>query len=169
MKMLAPAMTAVAAVGAVIAATHMTGPTPKPAAPPAGTAVVTKVVDGDTIHVQPGGTIRIRGIDTPETKKPGTPVQCGGPEASAYATRALAGQTVRLVTDPGDLHDRYGRTVAEVWLPNGHSYAADAVEAGMGRAYLFNKRHPASNWPAIEAAQSDAQGAHRGMWACPVR
>lgn len=132
------------------------------------TGTVDRVVDGDTLVIN-GGKVRVRGLDTPETKKPGTPVQCGGPEATAFAKRELLGEPVRLVTDPGDLLDRYGRTVAEVWLLNGHSYAEDAARAGMGKAYLYDRKHPATNWQAIQAAQDAAQAAHLGMWACPVR
>jgi micrococcal nuclease len=132
-------------------------------------AVVVRVVDGDTVALTGGEKIRIRGLDTPETRKPGVPVQCFGPEATAYARQQLLGRRVRLVTDPGDLRDRYGRLVAEVWV-DGRSYAEDAVRAGEGRAYLYSRRHPASNWADIEAAQREAQAGHKGLWgACPTR
>ena len=55
--------------------------------------------------------VRLLGIDTPETKKPGYTVGCWGPEATEFATTTLSGQRVALVTDPSQgLHDRYGRT-----------------------------------------------------------
>ena len=79
---------------------------------------VVRIIDGDTFYAAPvhGGAqveVRVLGIDTPETKKPGTPVQCGGPEATAYAKRVLSGQTVTLVNDPSqDRLYRYGRTLA---------------------------------------------------------
>lgn len=133
----------------------------------AGEGVVTSVVDGDTIHAEVDGhleKIRIKGLNSPETVAPGKPVQCGGPEASAYAHKTLDGKHVRLVTDPGDLHDRYGRLVAEVWLVNGHSYALEAVTAGMGRAYVYDRKHPASNADAIAAAEAQARAGHVGMW-----
>lgn len=136
---------------------------------PAAPVDVVRVTDGDTVKVSTGETIRIRGVDTPETKKPGTPVQCGGPEATEFAKRTLLGKHVTLLTDPGDLYDRYGRTVAEVRLPSGESYALLAVREGVGRAYLYNRKHPASDWPAIQAAETDARAAHRGLWGhCPV-
>lgn len=128
-------------------------------------SVVENVTDGDTITA--GGTkIRIRGLDTPETKKPGVPVQCGGPEATEYARAHLLGRQVRLVVDPDDAVDRYGRAVAEVWIGE-HSYARDAVRAGMGRAHLFDRRHPASNWPDIQRAEQQARAERIGMWRCP--
>ena len=76
-------------------------------------AVVVRVIDGDTITVQIAGairTIRLIGVDTPETVHPTKKVQPGGPEASAFAKAALDRQTVRLEADPaGDDSDRYDR------------------------------------------------------------
>ena len=70
----------------------------------AATAVVLKVVDGDTIDVRDDvrGRLRIRvlGIDTPETKKPGYTVGCFGPEATALAKANLLGQQVAVQSDP---------------------------------------------------------------------
>lgn len=130
-------------------------------------STVQHVIDGDTVAMADGEKIRIRGLNTPETHRPNTPVQCGGPEATTYAREHLLGHSVRLVTDPGDLRDRWGRLVAEVWVGE-RSYAADAVRGGMGKAYLYDKRHPAGNWAEIEAAEREAQAMHRGLWgACP--
>src|SRR5688500_803257 len=83
-----------------------------PAAPPkdaiadqatAATAVVLKVVDGDTIDIRDDvrGRLRIRvlGIDTPETKKPGFTMGCWGSEATEFARSTMVGQRVALVLD----------------------------------------------------------------------
>jgi len=90
--------------------------------PQAGTqsdlAVVQRVVDGDTFIAVIGARrfrVRLIGVDTPETVKPRTPVQCYGPEASAYAKRTLTAKQVRLVYDV-DRYDRFGRTLAYVYL-----------------------------------------------------
>jgi micrococcal nuclease len=77
------------------------------------TAVVLKAVDGDTVDVRDDvrGRLRVRlsGIDTPETKKPGYSVGCGGPEATRFAQDTLVGQRVAIITDPRqDARDRYG-------------------------------------------------------------
>jgi micrococcal nuclease len=80
---------------------------------------VTAVVDGDTIKVRndAGGTFTVRliGIDTPETKHPSKPVQCFGVEASAKTAELLPpGTRVELEMDVQAL-DRYGRNLAYVW------------------------------------------------------
>ena len=78
---------------------------------------VVRVVDGDTIHVQVGGareTVRYIGVDTPESVKPGTPVQCFAKRASAFNRRFVDGEQVRLVLD-AEPRDRYGRLLAYVY------------------------------------------------------
>jgi micrococcal nuclease len=78
---------------------------------------VLRVVDGDTIHVQVDGRrekVRYIGVDTPESVKPGTPVQCFGKRSSAFNTRLVEGERVRLVRDAEE-RDRYGRLLAYVY------------------------------------------------------
>jgi len=80
-------------------------------------------VDGGGIVDDVRGHLRIRllGIDTPESKKPGYTVGCWGPEASEFAKSTLLGQRVAFVTDPSQgMYDRYGRTLA--YLDKAHSY-----------------------------------------------
>jgi micrococcal nuclease len=86
--------------------------------PPPAEATVSRVVDGDTVWVRAGSRsldVRLLGIDTPETVDPHRPVGCFGPEASAYTKHLLTGRRVRLVYDR-QLHDRYGRWLAYIYL-----------------------------------------------------
>jgi micrococcal nuclease len=138
-----------------------------PTGPSPGHVVITDVADGDTVTGQGNVKIRVRGIDTPETRAPGQPVECWGPQATAFARATLLGQQVRLVTDPGDLYDRYQRLVAELQLPDGSSYAQLAAAAGAGRAYTFDPAHPATDRTQIEAAERAARAAGRGLWGPP--
>jgi micrococcal nuclease len=81
-------------------------------------AKVTRVIDGDTVEVRIDGRedeVRYIGIDTPETVKPGTPVQCYGPQASALNHRVVEGRMVRLVFDR-ERRDVYGRLLAYVFV-----------------------------------------------------
>ena len=76
------------------------------------------MVDGDTILVELGGReeyVRYIGVDTPESVKPGEPVQCFGPESSEFNRRQVEGQTVRLEVGEEE-RDRYGRLLAYVFV-----------------------------------------------------
>ncbi len=85
---------------------------------PGKPAVVTRVIDGDTVEVRFRGRIldvRLIGVDTPETVDPSEPVGCYGPAASRFTEQELEGERVRLEFDVERL-DRYGRTLAYVWV-----------------------------------------------------
>lgn len=143
--------------------------TPPPA--PAATATVVKVVDGDTIDVRDDnrGRLRVRiiGLDTPETRKPGYAVGCYGPEASANAHTQLDNRRVALLTDPTqDVTDRYGRTLAHVVRDDGYDYGTEAVRAGFGKAYVYDDR-PSQHAAAIADAQREAQTRDAGLWGPP--
>lgn len=162
------------AIAAALAAMAMlSGCVRSPAQPQAvvPNATVVRDVDGDTIDVRHDqrGRLRVRiiGLDTPETHRPGVGVGCGGPEASAFAKRSLEGQRVAIVMDPGgDATDRYGRTLAGVFLPDGTNFAVLAVGQGYGRAYVYG--HRPSKWAAeIQTAEDQARSMSRGIWGPP--
>jgi micrococcal nuclease len=114
-------------VGAI--ATLISPPT-LAADPFAVTATVLKVVDGDTIDIRDDIRVRLRvrvlGIDTPETRKPGYTVGCWGQEATAFAKSMLVGQRVAVVPDPTqDRTDRFGRTLAYLVCVDGWDYSVE--------------------------------------------
>jgi micrococcal nuclease len=91
------------------------------AGPASAMAEVVRVVDGDTVEARIGGDVedvRLIGVDTPETVKPGTPVQCFGERASHFTKRRLTGQRVRLVFGV-ERRDVYGRLLAYLYLAQG--------------------------------------------------
>ncbi len=164
------AMAAVAALFVTATAIQFLPPTAA-ADPGSATALVLKVVDGDTIDIRDDnrGRLRVRilGIDTPETQKPGYTVGGWGPEATAFAKSTLVGQRVELVTDPTQARtDRYGRTLAYLVRADGWDYSVEAARAGAAHSYVYGG-NPVSRYDDIEAAQKDAQDARRGLWGPP--
>lgn len=159
-------------VGAAVMLTALViVPVTAAADPVAVTATVLKVVDGDTIDVRDDvrGRLRIRvlGIDTPETKKPGYTVGCWGPEATQFAQTTLMGQRVAVVPDPTqDRTDRYGRTLAYLVRADGVDYSAEAARTGNAQSYVYGNA-PVERYPAIEAAEAEARSNLRGLWGPP--
>lgn len=102
---------------------------------------VDRVVDGDTFVAtnSEGKEIKVRliGIDTPETVKPNTPVQPYGKEASNYSKQHLNGKDVYLEYDK-EKEDRYGRTLAYVWLNENTMYNEELVKNGLAREKYFS-------------------------------
>src|SRR3954471_22188696 len=104
--------------------------------PAPGEALVTRGVDGDTVHVALGGadeTVRYIGVDTPESVKPDTPVQCFAKAASAANERLVDGERVRIVYDV-ERRDRYGRLLAYVYRADDGAFVnAALVRQGYAR------------------------------------
>ncbi|MSO44707.1 MAG: nuclease [Thermoleophilia bacterium] len=137
--------------------------------------VVVRVADGDTITVRARGfetPIRLIGIDTPETKRPGYPVQCGGPAASAETKRLLApGTSVRIESDPSqDTRDRYNRFLGYVYLA-GRGGARGSINyrlvaTGFAKTYIYGGV-PFRYAGEFLGAQIGAKNARRGVWGSP--
>jgi micrococcal nuclease len=103
---------------------------------------VVDVLDGDTIVVERAGTrdtIRLLGVDTPETHHPTKPVQCYGPEAAAHTARRLLGKSVRLERDV-ESHDVFGRRLAYVYL-EGERYDDELLRLGYARLLVIEPNH----------------------------
>jgi micrococcal nuclease len=125
---------------------------------------VVRVVDGDTIRVRLDGgrTERVRyiGIDTPESVKPGTPVQCFAKKASHFNASLVSGRQVMLKTDAEE-RDRYGRLLAYVYA-DGRFVNRELVARGYARTLTIP--------PNVAHADEFAQLARRareagvGLW-----
>lgn len=141
------------------------GPSSRPSTSGGGVARVERVVDGDTIKVDlDGRTERVRyiGVDTPETVKPGTGVQCFGHEASARNSALVAGREVRLVVGD-EARDRYGRLLAYVYRTSDDTFVNEAlVRDGYARTMTIppNDRYA----PRFAALQARARSDGRGLW-----
>ena len=136
-----------------------------PALAQTGTAQVDRVIDGDTISVTLDGdryTVRLTGVDTPETTHPTRGVEPYGPEAAAYTTARLTGATVRLIRDPaGDDHDAYGRLVRYVVLASGENVNATLIREGLATAI---RAFPYSRQREFLQLEAQARRARRGLW-----
>jgi micrococcal nuclease len=135
--------------------------------PEAGVAEVLRAIDGDTLEVEVGGgreDLRMIGVDTPETVKPGTPVQCFGPRASAFAHRHLDGQRVRYRLGV-ETRDVYGRHLAYVSL-EGRSVEAMLLRRGLARTLTIPPNDRLA--PVFHRIELRAARSGRGLWsACP--
>jgi endonuclease YncB( thermonuclease family) len=160
-------------------------PPPPPPAPPVAppqpeakrySARIVSVTDGDTINVRLRSgarrTVRLIGIDTPESRKPGVAIECGAKSATRYMSklafrrgRRRAGESVRLTTDPTQDHvDRYGRLLAYVTrLSDGTDLGTALIRAGRAMPYVYDGT-PFARLASYEAAREQAETHRRGVW-----
>ncbi len=120
------------------------------------TGRVVGVADGDTItvlHNGKGERIRLHGIDSPEKR------QAFGNRAKQFTSTLVFGKTVTV--QPVD-HDRYGRTVGVVLLPDGRSLNHELVRAGL--AWMYRRY---TNDQSLSDLEEEARVARRGLWADP--
>ena len=127
-------------------------------------ALVTRVIDGDTVEVSLNGesrTVRYIGIDTPETKHPSKPIECFGPEASQFNKELVAGRQIILEKDITD-KDRYGRLLRYVWIEGVGLVNQILVENGYGRVSTYP---PDVKYESLLIeAESSAQADGIGRW-----
>jgi len=140
--------------------------------PPAGafTATVMWISDGDTIGAKTGNRteiqVRLIGIDTPETKKPNTPVQCYGPEATAKLTTLIPKGTRITAAYQSFTIDKYKRELWDIWMPDGRFVQGLMVTGGFARTQTFGGTNRDATY--LKALEAKAQAGKVGMWgACP--
>ncbi|MDZ4339059.1 MAG: thermonuclease family protein [candidate division NC10 bacterium] len=117
-------------------------------------------MDGDTLELSTGERIRLIGVDTPETKDPRKPVQYFGDEAAAFTRRMVEGKRVRLEYD-WERKDKYGRTLAFVYLEDGTFLNAEIIRQGYGFAYT---RFPFKHLEEFRKLEQEAREEGRGLW-----
>jgi len=131
-----------------------------------GLYTVSRFVDGDTIAVNMNGKtekIRFVGVDTPETHKPNTPVQCYGPAAAAYTKNIIGTKQLRLVSDSKSTdRDRYDRLLRYVYIAGDDvSVNEKLIQNGYGFYYPY---FPFTKSDQFAQDQAAAQTAHKGLW-----
>lgn len=130
-------------------------------------ATLERVVDGDTIEVQINGVeerVRLIGIDTPETKKPDSPIECFGPEASAFTESLLPEGTALYLERDVEARDSFGRLLAYVYIADTGTFAnLEIVRQGYAQP-LTIAPNVAHSIEFVDAARA-AERADAGLWA----
>jgi micrococcal nuclease len=146
----------------------VTAPAATAESPPGERVLVTDVVDGDTIKVLRGRqqeTVRLIGVDTPETGRPDTPVQFYGPEAALFTRRSLLEKRVSLAFEApnrtGGSRDKYERTLAYVFTDDGKNFNLELIRQGFAKAFT---KHPFQYQAEFVKAEQAARKAGRGLW-----
>lgn len=121
----------------------------------------TYVIDGDTIVLDRKEKIRLIGVDTPEIKDQRKPVQYFGAEAYEFTKSLVEGKKVRLVYDRERI-DKYGNTLAYVYLEDDTFLNAEIIKQGFGFAYT---RFPFKYLKEFRQYERDARENERGIWA----
>ncbi|MDR2741105.1 MAG: thermonuclease family protein [Treponema sp.] len=136
-------------------------------------AEVVDHVDGDTVRVRIASngaaipaelgvieTIRLIGVDTPETVHPNRPVERFGKEASDFTRAQILNRQVYLAFD-WDLRDHYGRLLAYIYLGNGECFNALLIREGYAYAYT---RFAFQFMDEFRVLEQEARGEKRGLW-----
>ena len=134
-------------------------------------AKVIRTVDGDTATIEVSltrpakglesrETIRLIGVDTPETVDPRKAVEAFGIEASDFTEANLFGEMVMLAVD-WDLRDKYGRQLAYIYLTDGRCWNAELLSQGYAHAYL---EYPFQFMEEFSGYEREARAAGIGLW-----
>jgi micrococcal nuclease len=121
---------------------------------------VKRVIDGDTVELITGEKVHLIGVDTPKTKDPRKPVQYFGKVATTFTQRLVEGKRVRLAYDQQH-QDKYGRTLAYVYLDDGTFVSAEIIKQGHGFAYM---RFPFKFLEEFRQLEREAREVGRGLW-----
>jgi len=122
---------------------------------------VERVIDGDTFKTTKGEKVRLLGINTPEIRHDNSPAQPFGAQAKNALTTLIAGKQVRLSFDK-EKKDKYGRTLAHVYLRNSTWVNAVLVKMGLAHVYTFVPNISAAK--QLLPIEQAAIAAKRNMW-----
>ncbi len=132
---------------------------------------VVRVIDGDTVELETGETLRYIGIDTPETKHPNKPIQCYGEEAYQTNKKLVEGKTVRIVKDVSNV-DKYNRLLRYLYVNTQASPSGILVNDYLVRnGFAFASTFPPDVAMAEQfiEGQREAREKNLGMWkACSI-
>lgn len=137
-------------------------------APQGAVVTVRRVVDGDTLVVNPpieGRTeVDLIGVDAPETADAGDEDQPFGPAAANYVASQVEGRKVALEFDEVVEGDS-GRLLAYVRLPGGTLFNRELIRQGYAQAVTSGPN--VEHREELAAAQRDARAENLGLWSLP--
>lgn len=135
------------------------------------TVKVLRVIDGDTIEVSLNGkkeSVRLIGIDAPETVDPRKTVQCFGKEASEKARELLDGKEIILESDPTQGNrDKYQRLLRYVYI-NNISINKLMISEGYAHEYTYQS-NPYKYMEEFRNAEKIARESKKGLWSDVVK
>lgn len=135
----------------------------RPSAPQKGEPVAVKaVLDGDTVQLANGDSVRLIGVNAPEVAKRGQPGEPGGLQAQRFLRELLAGKRVRLLPEE-DRRDKYGRQLAHLFLEDGTN--VNALLLREGHAFAVALPPNVSRADEYFRVEAEARAAQRGLWA----
>lgn len=133
--------------------------------PPRGPFRIIQVIDGDTIILDNGETVRLIGVDAPEIHHSEIPVQRFGEEAAKFLKQFAEGFECTLEYEPNDIRDQYGRLLAYVFV---RGDLANAEIIRQGYAYTYT-RFPFSRQAEFIALERKARENQYGLWHLSLR
>lgn len=126
---------------------------------------VVRVLDGDTIVLDNGETVRLIGVDAPEIHHPEIPVQRFGEEATEFLRRFAEGFECTLEYEPNNIRDQYGRLLAYVFVGD---RLANAEIIRRGYAYAYT-RFPFRYQAEFIFLEHEAREQQYGLWHLSLR
>ena len=133
--------------------------------PSRGPFRVARVLDGDTLVLDNGETVRLIGVDAPEIHHPEIPVQRFGEEATEFLKRVAEGFECKLEYEPNNIRDQYGRLLAYVFVGD---RLANAEIIRRGYAYAYT-RFPFRRQAEFIALEREARERQYGLWHLSLR
>lgn len=122
---------------------------------------VKRVIDGDTVVLSGGERVRYIGVDTPEIHHPVKGVEYFGPEAAEFNKKLVLNKNIRLEFDK-EKYDRYGRTLAYVFLEDGTFVNEDLIKNGYARTMAIK---PNTKYAGLfKELQIQAKAKKLGLW-----
>ncbi|HDQ25994.1 MAG TPA: hypothetical protein ENN43_04530 [bacterium] len=125
-------------------------------------ATVTEVIDGDTVRISGSKrSVRLLGIDAPETNHPDFPQQRYGVESKRYLETMIKGKKVILEYNKREPFDIYNRILAYIYTAEGTMVNAEMVKTG--HAYVYEKKQ-CSRVKELLVLENIARQLKKGIW-----